>query len=85
MVPFAKYEFSGSYKLTQSMQINSTNNTSPQTYGIMKILRPALLNQIIDVCHNSAIYQFLTTAILISIEDPTDSDLAETALLRLLK
>lgn len=38
----------------------------------MKILPEDLIDELITYCHYEPIYQFLKTAILVSIEDPRD-------------
>ena len=85
MLPFGKYEFSGSFQLNQTMRSHSLVENLEETFGIMKIMRGALISQIIDSCHYEPVYQFLATSILVSIEDPIDSELSETTLLKLLK
>lgn len=83
-IPFAKYEFSESTNLNNSVDLNSFT-ANDLTFGIMKLIKPELLQEIIPYCRHTAIYQFLTTAILMSIEDPNDSEISENALLSLLE
>ena len=80
MIPFAKYEFSGSFNLTHSL---GNNLQGAETYGIMKIIGGEILEEIIKNCHYGPIYQFIRTAILVSIEDPNDTYASESALLKL--
>lgn len=51
----------------------------------MKILPEILIDELIKYAHYDAIYIFLKTAILVSIEDPRDYEISRSAFLKLLK
>lgn len=70
MVPFAKYEFSESLNITQSLELSTkTEAEGVETLSIMKILPKALIDELLDYAHYEPIYQFIKTAVLVSIED----------------
>lgn len=66
-IPFAKYEFSTSNSLSNSLG-PVKSDCQPENQGIMKILPKKLIEELLNNCHYDQIFQFLKTAVLISIE-----------------
>lgn len=80
MVPFAKYEFPITTDHCQPTKTQNQNEVS----GIMKILPHKLMTEILTFSHYEPVFNFIKTAVLVSIEDPTDYELSQQAMLNLL-
>ena len=71
MLPFAKYEFSGSAQIMETLK-KLNEDTEIKSIGIIGILPPTTIKTIILYSHYSSVYKFLHTAILVSLSDPND-------------
>ena len=67
MVPFARYEFTGSHFLNTSMDLKNKNKNNEELTGVMKILSEESINNMMKYCHNLSVYDFFTTAVLVSL------------------
>lgn len=52
--------------------------------SIMRIMPPNLIKEIVGFSHYEPVFQFLKTAILVSIEDPADYEICRDTMLNLL-
>lgn len=81
MIPFAKYEFSGSFNLIKSLEFSTDKF---ETFGILRVLNEAILDELVGYSFYEPIFQLLKNVILVSLDDSTQTNFARNLLAQLL-
>lgn len=66
LIPFAKYEFSSSFNVTQTLT-HAWAVDGIETFSIMKIITESIFNELLQYFHYEPIFQFIKTCLYVGL------------------